>query len=464
MTMIKLNPFMFREYDIRGHETPEELNADSVRLIASAFGTFLQENSVKQAIVGHDNRKSSEEFYHAAIEGLTGTGIEVTALGLSLTPQVFWAQANLQIPGALIITASHNPAGWNGLKLSKDPAFTLLKKELEQIYEITTHGQFKTGQGKIITKNISEQWQKDLLTKVNLKRPLKIVLNTANAASSFFSPKLLRAFGCEVIEQNTNPDPNFPNYPPNPANVKMLSDMGKTVCENKADAGIGIDADGDRLGVVDEKGNPVWPDKWLAMLSREALKKTPNGKIIVDVKISETLLSDIKTHGGQAILCPTGSSYIKHQIKNVGAIFGGEASGHAYFTQNFYGFDDGNFAALRFLEILSMENKTVSALIATTPASLITPAMYANVEDSKKYQIVEKIVNEFKKEGYKVIDLSGGRVYALSGWGIIRATSNLPAIEIRFEAKAENDLEKIQNIFKEKLNRYPEVSKKWESV
>ncbi len=456
---------MFREYDIRGRESQDELNVGSVTLIAKSYGSFLAKRGIKTTVLGHDNRQTSEEFYIVAKEGLMSTGVDVIGIGTCLTPMMYWSQYCFKSEGGMMITASHNPAGWNGLKLALGYSYTLIGDELVEIKEVAESGEFSQGQGKFREENVADAYIKDLLSRAKLHRPLKILLNTANATSSSFSPKLFRDFGCELVEHNTNLDPTYPNYVPNPANIEMMNDTGRQVLKNHADIGIGIDADGDRLGITDELGQIIWPDRYLILLSRLVLAKKPGAKIVFDVKVSEALPEDIKAHGGIPIMWKTGHSYIKQKLHEQQALLAGEVSGHIFFVDNFYGFDDANFAALKILEYISQQNEPLSKIIEDTPSYITSPAFHAHVDDSVKYQIVDKLTAEFKSEGYRVIDINGARVYFDEhSWGLVRASSNLPALVLRFEAKTQEELDKVQNIFKEKLAKFPEVATQWESA
>jgi phosphomannomutase/phosphoglucomutase len=461
--MANLNTYMFREYDIRGRENDNELNAASVALIAKSYGTFLRKRGVALAVVGHDNRETSEEFYESAVRGLRETGVNVIGIGVCVTPTLYFAQYHFKSEGGLMITASHNPAGWNGVKLAYGYSYTLVD-ELKEILAVAQSERFEKGEGSFREEDVTDRYTADLLSRAKLHRRLKILLNTANATSSFVSPKLFKEFGCEVVEHNTNPDPTYPNYVPNPANIEMMADTGRQVVAHRCDAGIAIDADGDRLGVADEKGQTIWPDRWLILLSRLVLKEHPGAKIIFDVKVSEALPEDIKAHGGAPIMWKTGHSHIKKKMHEEGAALAGEQSGHVFFTEGFYGFDDANFAALKLLEYLSQEEEPLSKLIAETPYYVSTPAYHAHVPDEVKYGIVETLTEEFKKEGHKVVDINGARVYLNGGWGLVRASSNLPALVLRFEAKDEKRLREIEALFRKKLEKFPEVASEWESA
>ncbi len=463
--MAKLNKYMFREYDIRGRESDEELNPTSVGLIAKSYGTFLRKHGIGNCVLGHDNRESSEKFYEATKEGLLSTGIDVIGVGIILTPMMYWAQYHFKTKGGVIVSASHNPVGWNGFKLALGYSYTLIGDEIQEIYKVAESENFTTGKGNFREEKIEDPYIRDLISRARLHRKLKILINTGNATSSLISPKLFKKFGCEVVEHNTNPDPSYPHYPPNPANVEMIEDTARQAVKNKCDIGLAIDADGDRLGVTDEKGNVIWPDRWFILLSRLILKKHPGAKIIFDVKVSEALPEDIKASGGIPIMWKTGHSYIKQKLHEEKAAAAGEMSGHIFFVDDFYGFDDANFAALKLLEYVSSQNKPLSKLISDTPYYVSTPAYHAHVPDEIKYNVVEKLTKEFKNEGYKVVDINGARVYFDNGgWGLVRASSNLPALVLRFEAKTDERLKEIEKIFREKLEKFPDVKKEWESA
>ena len=462
--MAKLNKYMFREYDIRGKESEDELNPESISLIAKSYGTFLRKRGIDQAVVGHDNRETSEDFYKSSIEGLRSTGVSVIGIGKCLTPMMYWSQYHFKVDGGLMVTASHNPSGWNGVKLACGLSYTLKDEEIAEILKVAESENFEKGEGTYREEDVADKYIDDLLSRAKLHRTLKVVVNTANSTSSFFSPKLLKKFGCEVIEHNTNPDPSYPNYVPNPANVEMMEDTGKQVVKNKADVGIAVDADGDRLGVTDEKGETIWPDRWLILLSRLILEKHKGAKIIFDVKVSEALPEDIRAHGGVPIMWKTGHSYIKEKMHEEKASLAGEQSGHVFFVDDFYGFDDANFAAMKLLEYTSQQSEPLSKIISKTPYYVSTPAYHAKVDDSVKYKIVDELTDQFKKEGYRVVDINGARVYLEGGWGLVRASANLPALVLRFEAKDQATVEKIEKMFKEKLSKYPEVAKVWESA
>ena len=464
MIMATIEKSMFREYDIRGQENENELNTSSMELIGRGYGTFLQKRGITKLVVGRDMRATSEDFMAAAIKGLILTGCEIIDVGVITTPMSYWSQYHFKVEGLLMVTASHNPVGWNGVKLALGYSNTLGTEEMKEMYEIITSEQFVVGEGRVIdTQDISILYQKDLLSRVGPIKKLTVVVNTGNGTAGMFVPQTLRMAGCNVIEHLTTPDPTYPHYTPNPAKPEMMEDTGNIVRKHGAYLGFAFDGDGDRLGLTDENGKNIWPDQFLILLARLVLKKHPGAKIVFDVKVSQALIEDIEAHGGVPIMTKTGHSYIKEKLKEEDAALAGEMSGHIFFVEDYYGYDDATFAALKLLEYFSSQEKTVSELIADTPSYFSTPALHAPCPDDKKYGVVEELTKEFKEE-YDVIDINGARVQFSDGWGLIRASSNLPALSLRFEAKTEKRVKEIENIFREKLKRYDFVCHDWEAA
>ena len=454
---------MFREYDIRGRESEEELNESSVYSIARGFAKILHENGVTDAILARDARGTSESFKKSALRGLVESGVNVIDIGVVTTPMSYWAQHHFNVKGLCTITASHNPVGWNGLKLGVGLSKTLLTEEIQRLYQIIETEDYKDGMGSVRTEDISELYMSDLLSRVVIAKKFKVLVNTGNGTAGLYAPEILRKAGCEVIERYTNLDPTYPNYTPNPDGLAMMDDTGTQVIANKCDIGMAFDGDGDRLGITDEKGQVIWPDRYMILLSRHVLAKKPGAKIVFDVKVSEALPEDIASHGGVPIMCKTGHSYIKAKLNEENAALAGEMSGHIFFSENFYGFDDAFFASLKILEYLSLQTRKLSELIADTPYYVSTPTIQVNTTDEEKYHIVDELTRQFKGEGYRVVDINGARVYMENGWGLVRASSNTPTLVLRFEAKTRESLEKIQSIFKTKLNAFESVRKEWDT-
>ena len=303
--MANLKRTMFREYDLRGRVNDEELNEKTVRILGKAYGTMLRQRDIKSAVVGHDYRKSSDSLTQAAIEGLISTGVSATSLGMVLTPMMYSAQYHYETEGGLMVTASHNPSGWSGMKMALGYSYTFGPEEMEELYQLTVSEDFFSGKGTVQADDFTEHYTADLLKRVKMTRPMKVVVNTGNGTAGAFVPAILRKAGCEVVELYCILDWDFPVYFPNPSLVEMMEDTGQKVVETGADIGLAIDGDGDRLGITDEQGQVVWPDRFLILLSRQVLEKHPGSKIIFDVKCSQALPEDIEAHGGTPIMWKT---------------------------------------------------------------------------------------------------------------------------------------------------------------
>lgn len=460
---MKLNPTMFREYDIRGRETDAELNNDSMNMIGRGYGSFMKRRGVDKIVVGRDSRATSAEFEKALIEGLLSTGCDVLDIGLSTTPMLYWAQYHFQTPGGAAVTASHNPAGWNGVKLAVGYSMTTNSEQLREIYKIIEDEDFATGEGKVEETPIDDAYIADITGRLNIQGKPKVLLNTGNGTAGVIGPPLLRAAGCEVVELHTRLDATFPHYPANPSVVEMMEDTGAHVRSSSADVGVAIDADGDRLGITDENGNLIWADMYMIPLIRDLLKEKPGAKIVFDVKCSASLEEDIEAHGGVPIMWKTGHSFIKEKIFETKADLGLELSGHIFVVHGYYGYDDALFTALKIIESLTSNKMRLSEFVADVPKWFSSPVYNVHCADEEKYKISEQLTQRFKSEGHKVIDLSGARVVFDDGWGLVRASSNLPELVMRFEARTEPRLKEIEQMFREILKDYPNVGTDWQT-
>ena len=456
---------MFREYDVRGR-VDEDLTEEAAYLIGRGFGTFLRRRGQEEAIVGYDGREYSPRLKDSLVRGMVESGFKVKDIGMVLTPILYFSQYYLKTKGAVMVTASHNPNGWGGFKMAYDYSTTLGPEEIRELYTIIESEDFLTGQGATEEiKDIIAAYKTDLLGRVKISRPLKVVIDAGNGTAGPIMPEILEAAGVKVVKQFCKLDFKFPHHEPNPSLVEAMEALAKRVKKEGADLGIGIDGDGDRLGMVDEKGKIIWPDQALILLARGVLTKQPGAKIVFDVKSTEALVEDIKAHGGEPIMWITGHSYIKAKGKEVGAALGGEKSGHIFYWQDYYGYDDAVFASLKLLEYLANEKESFSAIMKTIPQYVTSPSLQVACPDDKKYEVVEKLVKEFKAEygKEKVIDINGARVLFGEGFGLVRASSNLPVLVMVFESKTKEGLEKIQNIFREKFKKYPEIGSEWKS-
>lgn len=458
---MKLEPTMFREYDIRGRENDNELDATSMRYIGRGYGAFLKRRGIGRTVVGRDSRATSAEFEAAFIDGLVSTGCDVVDIGLSTTPMLYWAQFHFETLGGVAVTASHNPAGWNGVKLAIGYSKTTNQDDLREIYRIIESEEFVNGKGGVTESPVDDEYISDLVKRVKIKGKPRVLLNTGNGTAGVIGPKLLNAAGCEVVELNTELDPTFPRYPANPSDLKMMKDTGAHVLSSRCDIGVAIDADGDRLGITDEMGNIVMPDRYMIPLVREMLKQRPGGKVIFDVKCSDVLEEDIRAHGGVPILWKTGHSYIKEKIHSEEADMGIELSGHIFIVHGYYGYDDALFTALKLIETLSQENIHLSHFINTLPYRASSPVLNARCDDKEKYKIAEQLTQIFKDRGYKVIDLNGARVVFEDGWGLVRASSNMPELVLRFEATSNERLDEIEQLFRDALKEFSSVDAEW---
>jgi len=457
---------MFREYDIRGQiDQPNELTEEAIDAIGRGFAVFLHKRGIGDAIIGHDSRAHSAKVKDITVKALLESGINVIEIGQVLTPIFYFSQYELKKKGGVMITASHNPGKWSGFKHAYDYSVTLNPDDIKELYDAVTAGAFLRGNGAHEThEGIIEAYTRDILSRVKIAKRLRVLVDTANGTAGPIVPEMLRRAGCEVIEQYTNLSEER-HHAANPSTLEMLEAMQEGARHHEVDIALGFDEDGDRLGVVSEKGEIVWSDQVLMLLSRPLLAAYPGAKIVFDVKCTQALFDEIPARGGVPVMWKTGHSYIKTKAKEVDAALAGERSGHFFFRKGHYGFDDAPFAALKLLEYLSHESKPLSQLVAELPRYFTSPVWHAPCADEKKYAVIEQLVREFKQEyGVdKVIDINGARVYLEDGWGLVRASSNIPMLVLVFEAKTGEGLKKIESAFREKLSHFPEVGSEWVS-
>ncbi|MAF13597.1 MAG: phosphomannomutase [Parcubacteria group bacterium] len=463
--MAQLEKTMFREYDIRGLVNDEQVNEKSAGLIAKGFAKFLDKRGVKKIVIGYDSREYSKRLHDAFVQGLLSSGVDVTTVGMVISPVLYFAQYHLKFKGGAMITASHNPNGWGGFKLGYDFSTTLLPPDIKEMYEIILNDDFISGEGKMEEyKGINDDYEKLVTSRIKLKRKLKVVVNCGNGTAGEIAPRVLRAAGCEVVEQFCENDPTFPNHEPNPSLVSAQEALSEMVKKESADIGLGFDGDGDRVGFADENGETVLADQALILIARLALIEQPGSAIVFDVKATRGLIEDIKAHGGTPVMWKTGHSYIKAKSKEVDASLGGEGSGHIFYRHGYYDYDDAIFAALKLLEYLSTEDKTFSELMADTPQYEKTPTIQVDCADEIKYGIIDKLLADLKSDyGDKVVDINGARVELDNGWFLVRASSNMPVLTLGFEAKTEVGLKELQETLKKYLEKYPEIGKEWKS-
>jgi len=435
---------IFRQYDIRG-VVEGELNDDTVRRIARAFAAMAAEQGLHKVILGRDNRKSSPHLRDVVVDALVESGCQVIDLGTVVTPIFYFAARHLEIPAGLMITASHNPGDYNGFKVLIGEN-TIYGEEIQRLYRLAESGEFiSSGQGTVTVMDITEDYINMIKQRIELgPRRLKLVVDCGNGTASLFAPRLFRELGCEVVELYCDSDPDFPNHHPDPVKVENSQDLIREVKSQKADLGIGLDGDGDRLGVVDGDGRIIWGDLLMILFWKEILPCCSGVDCIVEVKCSQALIDEITRMGGRPILYKTGHSLIKAKMKEMGAVFTGEMSGHMFFADEYYGYDDALYAAARLLRILSHSDRSLGELLADIPRYHTTPEIRVKSSDTQKFQVVEKVLEDFRKK-YEVIDVDGARILFPDGWGLVRASNTGPELIVRCEAKTQEGLKRIEN-------------------
>lgn len=438
-----MNTNIFRQYDIRG-VVDRELTDGMVTKIGRAFAAYASRAGCRRILVGRDNRKSSPRYRDLLVEALLSSGCDVVDLGVVVTPMFYFAARHLGIRAGLMITASHNPADNNGFKVLLGET-TLYGEEIQRLAKMVENEEFIDGPtGKLEKKNITEDYIEMIKARVQTgPRRLKVVIDCGNGTASIFAPRLFRELGCEVSELYCDSDPDFPNHHPDPVKPENCVDLIRRVQEENADVGLGFDGDGDRLGVVDREGNIIWGDMLMILFWREILPKNPGCDCIVEVKCSQSLIDEIEKLGGRPLIYKTGHSLIKAKMKEIGAVFTGEMSGHMFFADEYYGYDDALYAAARLLRILSNSDQTITEMLADIPRYYATPELRVKSSDEEKFRVVEKVLNHFQQI-YDVISVDGARILFPDGWGLVRASNTGPELIVRCEGKTPEGLERIK--------------------
>jgi len=463
---MQFNPYIFRNYDIRG-KVPEDLDAAKIECIGKAFGTFLRRRKIRDMVVGRDVRLSGPEFHDAFIRGITAMGIDVIDLGVVMTQMVYYGQYRFQTNGGAMITASHNPWNFNGFKLCYGYSQTTLTDDVQEIRGYAEKENFFQSDetGKVTTADIKEDYFHDVLKRVRLKKNFKIVVDSHNGTTAMYVPELMRRAGCEVIERFTEVDGHFPSGTPDPTDAHIMEALAKVVLEEKADVGFAFDGDGDRIGVVDEKGHVLWNDVLIAIFAKEILERFPSTKIIYNTLCSQVVREVVVQNGGTPVIWRTGHSFIKAKIAEENAAFGGELSGHFFFADNAYGHDDGSYACLRVMEYLSDKNLTLSQLYESFPKFISSPEIKIGCPDDKKVGVIHEIAIKFKgdypdaeiTDNTKIPGDDGTRADFKDGMIVFRYSQNGPYITVKFEAKDEATFEARKKYVRDMLKSYPEM-------
>jgi len=445
-----MNPEMFRQYDIRGI-AGKDMTADEVILIGQGIGTYLRQQGKRSISVGRDCRETSDLYSEKVIQGLRAAGCDVVDIGVCSTPVSYFSIRHLPTEGSVMVTASHNPPEYNGFKICSGHD-SVYGEQIQQILKIVEKQKFETGQGELKAYDILTPYMEYIVNNIDIKVPLKVGIDAGNGTAGVTAVPIIQRLGCEVSDLYCDMDGSFPNHEADPTVAANMADLIALVKAQSLDVGIGFDGDGDRLGVVDEKGNLIFGDQLMIIFAREILTRKPGATFISEVKCSKTMYDDIKKHGGRAIMWKTGHSMIKQKMKEVQAELAGEMSGHLFFADRYFGYDDAVYAACRLLEILASTGKKISELLADVPPTFSTPEIRVDCPDDIKFAIVDKVTAHFRAQ-FDVIDIDGARVLFDDGWGLVRASNTQPALVLRFEALSAERLDEIRNLVEATLEK-----------
>ena len=465
---MKINPHIFRGYDLRGIVN-EDLNPKIVEHIGKAYGTYMKRRDVLQAVVARDSRATSPEYSDAFINGLSWAGIDTINIGMNLVGTFYWSQYYLKRKGGAFVTASHNPANYNGFKFAIDFSETLVSDGIQELKSMIEEEDYERGArpGKTEKQDIQEIYFNDIIKRLPLTKKFKVVVDPSCSTAGVIVPNLLRMAGCDVIESNCNLDSTFPLGTPDPTESAVAERLKKKVLEEKADIGFSYDADGDRIGIVDEKGNIIWNDVLVALFAVDVLRQHPGATIMFNTLCSKVVQETILKHGGKPFMWRTGHSFLKKKNQEVKAAFIGELSGHFFFSKDFYNHDDGLYSTLRLLHYLSHTNQSLSQAIASLPKYISSPEIKIFCADDKKVFLMDKISPILKKDFPKaeIIDDEragdGVRLDMEDGMFVIRYSQNGPYITIKFEAKEQGQYKKLKKYINNLLHQFKEID--WNS-
>jgi phosphomannomutase/phosphoglucomutase len=451
-TEFSLDRTMFRAYDIRGI-VKQQLTPAAVWAIGAAFGAMAREKNQNTVVVARDGRLSGPDLQEALMAGLLSSGCDVINIGVVPTPVLYFATEHFSTGAGIMVTGSHNPPEYNGLKMMLEGT-CLAQEAIQSIADRIDARAFTEGQGLIRTADIAADYVQQMLQTVTIHRPLKVVVDAGNGVAGPLACDALVRLGVNIVPLYCDIDGRFPHHHPNPSDVASLADLIETVRKTQADIGLAFDGDGDRLGVVTSEGRVVWPDQLLGLFSQSLLSRKPNSTIVFDVKCSTRLAQTIEAANGIPVMSKTGHSLIKKSMKANGALLGGEMSGHFFFAENWYGFDDGLLAAVRLLEILS-QSDDLKKLWASLPESCVTPEINIPIQDDEKFQWMAQFIERADFEDARKITIDGLRVEWSDGWGLVRVSNTTPCLVLRFEANTPAALARIQQAFKTQIEQIP---------
>ncbi len=418
-------------------------------------------DGIEEAVIGRDNRLSSDDFFDALSRGMTRGGVNVVDIGMVPTPVLYFAAKRWEFDGGVMITASHNPGEFNGFKVLRGEG-TIYGDSIMELWDIMEGDLDEGGRGTIERRDAKAEYIEFIRGNITLERPIAFAADGGNGTSGIVAVDLFRSLGCEPQYLYMEPDGTYPNHHPDPTRPENLKDLEKLVLEGGLEFGVGFDGDSDRIGVIDDRGQILWGDRLLALFARNVLREHPGSSIIFEVKCSQSLEEDIRKHGGKPIMWKTGHSLIKKKMREENALLAGEMSGHIFFADKYFGFDDAIYAACRLLEITSRGDARLSELLGDLPAYESTPEIRIDCPDEEKFQVVEKVRDHFKQT-HSVIDVDGARIQFDGGWGLIRASNTQPVLVLRFEAKEREALERIVGEVESVLKAHTDVaSLSWE--
>ncbi|QQG41236.1 MAG: phosphomannomutase/phosphoglucomutase [Candidatus Woesebacteria bacterium] len=479
---MKVSESIFRDYDIRGI-AGDKFSAKSLaeyekwygkfpgititpevgKAIGKAYGSLISQKGGKKIVIGYEMRPYGDELKKQFSEGVMEAGIDVYDIGVSLSPQVYFSIPHYDFDGGVSVTGSHNVYFFNGFKMMGKNVYPVYEGEIQKMKKMIQSDDYVNAskKGNYYEKDSKTDYMNYLVEHGKIEKKLKVVLDCGNGSAGLFAPEILKRLGVDLVELFSEPDTSFPNHVPDPENIKVMQDLGKIVVENKADIGIALDADGDRFGIVTEKGETVFSDRLLLIIAKDVLSRNPGKKILYDVKCSRLLDKLIPEFGGVPLMHKTGHAPIKATFRDdPDVIFGGEISGHFYWGEDYYKIDDGVFSAVKFLSLISRSNQKVSEIINELPKTSMTPEIKMPCADEVKTKVVEAIREKFSKD-YKTIQMDGVRVlFSETSWALVRQSNTSPYLTIRMEADSDAELIKIKNIIADELEKYPEIGDK----
>ncbi|MBD3166533.1 phosphomannomutase [bacterium] len=446
-----MNPHIFRQYDIRGVVEKDLPHEDVVKL-GRAFGSWTRDEGGKTVVVGRDGRLTGPSLRDSLVEGILSTGCDVIDIGAVPTPLMYFAMYNLDgVDAGVQITGSHNPPDFNGFKMMMGHT-TVWGDMIQDLYKRIVAENYTDGEGSVREADVVPSYMDWVVGNIHIDQPVRVALDSGNGIAGAVAPELFRRLGCEPVELFSEVDGTFPNHHPDPTVEENIQDLKATVLDQQLQVGIGFDGDGDRIGAINDKGEILWGDRLLALFARYVLKEHPGATIIGEVKCSKALYEDIEKHGGRGIMWKAGHSLLKVKLREEEAKLAGEMSGHMFFNDKFFGYDDALYAAARLVEILAKEEKPLSELLADLPDYPSTPEMRVDCPDEIKFSVVEKVADYFR-DRYDVVDIDGVRVNFDHGWGLVRPSNTQPVLVMRFEASTDDLVQEYKATMEDVVNK-----------